>query len=144
MANSSLLLNLFHKEPAGRFALGYIFLSAQNLPDVAEKFAANEVGSWHCDLTDQDRLTWSERVYELFGFPAGSEVEREQAVARYEDHSRSVLDRVREFAIARKYGFILDAAIRPEGKANQWIRILAFPIIRDDRVVALHGVKRAL
>lgn len=141
---TSLLQDLFEREPPGRFALGHIFRTAQAYPGLADGFAADDVGYWRCDLADDDRLTWTDKVYELFGFPAGSPVERERAAARYKDHSRGVLERVRTFAIKRKCGFILDAAIEPADQGNQWIRIIAFPVIKDDQVVALHGQKRAL
>ena len=144
MPNSALLHQLFYGEPAGRFALGHIFRSAQGFSAIAKGLGRDEAGQWSCDLTDRDRLAWSDKVYELFGFPDGAPVERDAAVARYTDHSKSVLERVRTFAILRKCGFILDAAIRPEGQANRWIRVIAFPVVDGERVVALQGLKRAL
>jgi len=53
---------------------------------------------------------------------------------------------VREFALNRKLGFILDAELCPEGGGSCWIRVIAVPILAKDsgRVVGLHGLKRPL
>ena len=144
MPKSLLIHELFFGEPAGRFALGHVFRSTQAFAAADQVPASDDVGRWRCDITDHDKLTWTETVYELFGLPADAQVERDEAVARYSDHSRSVLERLRTFAITRGCGFILDAAIHPKGEENRWIRILAVPILENNRVVALQGLKRAL
>jgi len=132
---------LFVEEPARAFADGYVF---RTTPDMARARRDPDNGYWHCDVADQDSLTWTEKVYELFGLPVGATVDREWAVAQYSDQSREALARVRKFGLNRDFGFILDAEITPEGAAARWIRVLAVPILADGRVVALHGVKRAL
>ncbi len=132
---------LFHEEPAGAFQAGYVFRSP---PDLTAAQQDPDRGYWHCDVADQDRLTWSDRVYELFGLPAGTPIEREWAVGRYSEQSRAALQQLRSFGLKRDWSFILDAEIEPEGAGSRWIRILAVPISADGRVVGLHGVKRAL
>jgi hypothetical protein len=132
---------LFYEEPTGTFADGYIFRLA---PDLSTAQQDPDLGYWRCDIADDERLTWSHKVYELFGAEAGSPVDREWAVARYAEHSKAALERVRTLGINRDFSFILDAEIRPEGAAARWIRVLAVPIQEQGRVVALHGVKRAL
>lgn len=139
--SSTFVTELFDEEPAGTFLHGYVFLAA---PDITGADGQTGVGYWHCDIEDQNRLTWSEKVYELFGLTAGSPIDREWAVARYCEQSKSNLHRVREYALSHEYGFILDAEIRPEGEASRWIRVLAVPIVNDARIVGLHGLKRAL
>jgi len=103
-------------------------------------------GYWRCDIAEDDQLTWSENVYALFGLPAGTPVMRDWAVERYAEPSRTILERVREFALNRKLGFILDAEICPEGGGSCWIRVIAVPILAKDngRVVGLQGLKRPL
>src|SRR3954449_1011027 len=116
---------LFQEEPAGTFSEGYIFRSP---PDLTEARRDPAVGYWHCDLADSDRLTWSDKVYELFGLPVGAPIEREATVAKYSKQSQSALERVRSFGLNRNFGFILDAEIKPEGAGDRWIRVLAVPI----------------
>ena len=132
---------LFDEAPPGTFAEGYVFIAS---PDLTEAETDPDAGYWHCDIAGEDRLTWSAKVYELFGLPTGSPIVREQIVALYEACSREALQRVRKYALSRAYGFILDAAIEPAASEAQWIRILAVPILAERRIGALHGLKRKL
>ncbi len=139
----SFTYSLFQKEPVGTFADGHVFVIA---PDVSGAEQDPRAGYWRCDFAQDERLTWSEKVYALFGLPAGTPVMRDWAVERYTEPSKTALERVRKYALRRKLGFILDAAIRLEGGGNRWIRVLAVPILakRRGRVVGLHGLKRSL
>jgi len=139
--NGSFVDALFKTEPAGTFLHGHIFRAT---PDLSEAMNDPGAGYWHCDMADHESLTWSEKVYELFGVPAGTPVERDWAVGRYSEKSKNRLQQVRHFALNRKFGFILDASIKSEGTIHRWIRVMAVPILNDGRVVALHGLKRAL
>ena len=132
---------LFNEDPAGTFIQGHIFICA---PDLSSAQLERGVGYWHCDIAHGDRLTWSDQVYELFDLPSGTPVERSWAVTRYCEPSRDGLVKVRSYAIGRKLGFLLDAAIKSQEADNRWIRVLAYPIIARGRVVGLHGMKRAL
>ena len=131
---------MFDREPAGTFAHGHIFIGA---PDLAAARENPENGYWHCDIADHDSLTWSDKVYELFGLSAGTPISRDMAVACYAEHSKKALDEMRLAALRRDFGFILDAEIN-SGASSRWIRVLAVPILADGRVVGLHGVKKAL
>jgi hypothetical protein len=139
----SFAYSLFQEEPAGTFADGHIFMNAPDL-DAAEQDSG--AGYWRCDIAHDDRLTWTDKVYELFGLPAGTPVMRDWAVARYTEPSKTALEHVRSYALSRKLGFILDAAIGTEGGGTRWIRVLAVPILakRSGRVVGMHGLKRPL
>ena len=141
--NGSYVYSLFQEEPAGTFADGHIFMNAPDLGDAEQDPGA---GYWHCDIAHHERLTWSDKVYSLFGLPAGTPVMRDWAVARYAAPSKAAPERVRNYALRRQLGFILDAAIGLEGGTSRWIRVLAVPILakRSGRVVGLHGLKRPL
>jgi hypothetical protein len=132
---------LFENEPAGTFTQGHVFMNA---PELAIACQDPDIGYWRCDIADDDRLTWTDKVYELFGLPNGAPVERDWAVERYSEPSRDALTKVRTYALGRKFGFILDAAIKVEEAEERWIRVLAYPIVARGRVVGLHGLKRAL
>ena len=75
------LHDLFFQEPPGRFALGHILSRATPAEDLAHLLKHKNVGQWHCDIANNDALTWSDRVYEIFGVPlgAGSGVNRQFA-----------------------------------------------------------------
>ena len=143
MAAKAFVHTAFFQEPAGCFALGQVLMSPSMDVDLDQYDGADDVGSWQCDLTNHDALTWSDKVYEIFGLPLGSQVEREDAVAKYREHSRGVLERLRSYAIHRKCGFMLDAAINSLGD-TRWVRILAAPVIDNGRVIGLRGLKRVI
>ncbi len=143
MPSKSSLQSLYFREPAGRFGLGHI-LGTAALDEDLDRLEKSGVGRWRCDLTNNDSLTWTKRVYEIFGFPDETPIAREEAVSRFRDHSLGVLERLRTYAISRKCGFLLDAEINPHGGPSHWIRILGAPIVENGRVIALHGLKRVL
>lgn len=132
---------LYHEETAGTFAHGHLVMIT---PDLGSAKHDPDAGYWYCDITHGDELSWSEKVRQLFGVANDFPVTRDWAVARYAEPSKAALERVRTYAIDRKLSFILDAAIRSEGAADRWIRVLAVPIVMNGRVIALHGLKRAL
>jgi len=137
------LRHTFFEEPPGRFALGQILLR-QSLVGVDDLLDADDAAWWYCDIQDSDKLTWSNGVYDLFGLPHGSDLEREDAVGRYRIHSRGVLEHLRRYAIDHEFGFVLDAEIAPGDDISRWIRVLAVPVLEAGRVVGLRGVKRVL
>ena len=134
------LHELLFTEPPGRFALGQ-FLPLSTAEEVDEIRNEGRTGWWECDIQDDNKLTWSDEVYDLFGIARATPVEREQAVLRYREHSRGVLERVRRYAIDRSEPFVLDAEIDTQSEASSWIRIVAVPVVEGDRVTALRGLK---
>jgi PAS domain-containing protein len=98
------------------------------------------IGRWQCELSG-NALTWSSQVYDLFGFPRNARPDRDETVARYCEHSRVKMERLRAYAIRHRRGFTLDAQIVTTGNDRRWMRLIAAPICDDGRVVGLHGVK---
>ncbi len=138
-----LLRTLFFEEPRGVFSKGHVLTHA-TAATFDEKNLDGDVALWKCDIFNEDRLTWSEKVYELFGFPPGTPVARAEAVARYAAASRDALERVRTYALTRKLGFLLDAEIVPPEGESRSIRVLAVPVLEEGRIVGLRGAKRLL
>jgi hypothetical protein len=134
---------MFREERSGTFRDGYVFRAGPSLAHEPED--RSDWGYWRCDIAERDRLTWSADVHVMFGLPVGAAIDRDWAVGRYRAPSRATLQRVRDFALRRGLGFILDAEIAPENLGQLWIRILAVPVPdASGRVVRLHGMKRAL
>lgn len=114
--------------------------------DMAELAAGNPLavgrsGWWECDLADNNRLRWSDDVYDIFGLPRGAAVTREEAAALYEEGSRAAMEKLRAYAIRHRRGFTLDVEIRPATAAPRWMRLIAAPLIVDDRIAKLQGLK---
>jgi hypothetical protein len=100
-------------------------------------------GWWECNLADNG-LSWTGGIYALFGFEIGAAISRDDALGRYTEQARVILERIREDAIRQGCGFTLDAQLKPLAGRSPWLRIVAAPDIVNGRVVRLHGLKFAL
>lgn len=115
------------------------------IPDIAKRINATlpslaPSGEWACDLSD-NRLSWSRDVYNIFGFPNGAIVSRDEAVACYCEESRAAMEKLRAHAIQHRRGFTLDVEIQPVRGARHWMRLIAAPVCVDDKVIKLEGLK---
>ena len=133
---------LFREGSVQTFREGYVFRAGQGAKGAQQD--RSDWGYWACDVADQDRLAWSDKVHDLFGLPVDVPVDRDWAVGRYKAHSQSTLQRVRDYALRHALGFILDAEIEPEGGCPRWIRVLAVPVCENGQIARLYGLKRAL
>lgn len=96
--------------------------------------------SWQCDLRD-DSLTWSEGVYDLFGLPRGSAVERADIVAMYSPESGAELTRLRSAAIRELGSFTFEAQIRRADGEIRWMRVTADVVCEGGVARYLYGSK---
>lgn len=131
-----------------QFRLGFLFDPESGaLPPMQDAnsslLALHGVGRWSCDLADE-RLEWTDAVFDIFGLPRGAVVSRPEAVALYCEHSRAAMERLRTYAIRHRRGFTLDARIVPARGGPRWMRLLAAPICEGRRVVRLEGLKLPL
>ncbi|TPM30818.1 diguanylate cyclase [Mesorhizobium sp. B2-3-4] len=103
--------------------------------------AAARIGVWECSLPDE-RLTWTDVVYDLFDLPRGSALDRSEIVKCYPAESRKALDTLRSRAIAERSGFTLDAEITTLAGHTRWIRITATVECEADAPVRIFGMKQ--
>ena len=145
-------LELYHSWPLfeqeRRFELGHAFDWPASAPvltpgSLPPELAAQGVGLWSCDLAD-NKLTWSDGVYDIFGLPRGAKVRREEAVRLYAEDSGAAMERLRAYAIKHRRGFTLDAELRPAQGGVRWMRLVAVPVFESRNIVRLHGVKRLI
>src|SRR3546814_13507929 len=88
--------------------------------DVAARLAPGRapIGQWECDLTDNNRLSWSDAVYDIFGIPRGAAVTRAETVALYAEGSRAARGNLRTYSIKhRQHG---RASCRARGGKYGW------------------------
>ena len=97
--------------------------------------------AWECDLAT-DALHWSAGVYALFGFPPGTQVTREEAVAMYTPESAALLEQVRSRAIAEGSSFTIDVTIRRRDGMLRQMRLTADVEFEGGRPVRLYGTKQ--
>jgi PAS domain-containing protein len=115
-------------------------LSSDVHPSPAEPIAG--IGRWECDLTDGNALSWSPPIYALFGLPQTARPLRDDVLPLYTEESRVLMEQLRAYAIRHRRGFTLDAELRPADGGQRWMRLVAAPVVKDGRVVRLHGLKR--
>lgn len=97
--------------------------------------------SWRCDLSD-DSLTWSAGVFDLFGIPPGTKIDRREIVEMYDGESREQLERLRAEAIASCGSFTFEARIHRRDGAMRWMRVTADVAAKDGRATHLYGLKQ--
>ncbi|WP_245259121.1 putative bifunctional diguanylate cyclase/phosphodiesterase [Salinarimonas rosea] len=100
-----------------------------------------KVGVWECALPDE-RLTWTDGVYDIFELPRGTPVTRARAVRHYDPASLAELDRLRSRAIREQAGFTLDARITTARGAARWMRITATVESEGGVPVRIFGMKQ--
>lgn len=99
------------------------------------------IGAWSCDLVNE-RLDWTDGVFDIFGLTSVDTLDRESAIELYSEESRELLERKRSQAIENRDGFTLDASIvRPDG-IERWIRITAATRGSNGRTEMLFGMKQ--
>ena len=103
--------------------------------------AAARIGVWECSLPDE-RLTWTDVVYDLFDLPRGCVLDRKTALECYPESSRKMLETMRSRAIAERSGFTLDAEITTFAGRSRWIRITATVECEADVPVRIFGMKQ--
>ncbi|UAK24397.1 GGDEF domain-containing protein [Sphingomonas nostoxanthinifaciens] len=99
------------------------------------------IGAWSCELVD-NRLTWTDGTYDIFGIPLGATIDRRDTVAMYQDESRALMELVRREAIARRGAFTIDAEIMRLDGERRWMRLSGDVVTRGGRVVQLYGLKQ--
>lgn len=98
-------------------------------------------GAWTCDLTDSS-LRWTGGIYDLFGLPADTPIDRRETVAMYAEESRAMMTRLRASAIAGGGRFSLDAEIVRADGTRRWMRLTGDVVIEDGRARRLYGLKQ--
>ena len=103
--------------------------------------AAARIGLWECDLSSE-KLIWSDVVYDIFGLPRGSRLDRQATLERYVGNSARELVSRRTAAIRDRTGFTLDAEIIAFTGQTRWIRITASVDCRDGQPFRVFGMKQ--
>ncbi|MBC3941822.1 GGDEF domain-containing protein [Sphingomonas albertensis] len=107
------------------------------------------MGAWSCDLADSS-LLWTAGIYDLFGLPADTRVDRRETVAMYAEESREAMERARAQAIAdagtsgdaKRGRFSVDAEIVRTDGARRWMRLTGNVVVEGGRARRLYGLKQ--
>ena len=96
---------------------------------------------WQCDL-ESEALTWSRGVFDLFGIPRGTPLDRRATLDFYLPESRTELERLRSAALATCGSFTFEAQIRRADGDLRWMRVSADVQKVNGRAAVLYGTKR--
>lgn len=103
--------------------------------------ATAKIGIWECNLADES-LTWTNGVYDIFEFPRGSAVSREQTVACYTPQSRAAMEAARAHAIANCTDFSLIVEITTTTGQRRWMRLTGAVDAENGVAVRIFGMKQ--
>src|SRR5689334_11277683 len=98
-------------------------------------------GAWECDLATE-RLTWTDGVYDLFGLPIGSRLNRAAILESYVETSRQDLELARAHALRTGQGFCMDIQIRRAVGGTRWLRLWADVLADGESPTRLRGAKQ--
>lgn len=102
---------------------------------------AARIGAWECEL-ETERLSWTQGVYDIFGYPASNPLRRADIVDLYIDESRRNMEIARADVIRNGRPITLDTEIRTWRGEKRWMR-LSINVVRDGgRPVRIFGSKQ--
>ncbi len=103
--------------------------------------ALADIGVWECSLPDE-KLWWTDVVYDLFELPRGIELDRRQILGLYEPASRVEMERLRSNIIENGGSFNLDVQVRTALGNQRWIRLTAIAEQSRGKSVRIFGTKQ--
>ena len=102
---------------------------------------AARIGAWECDL-ETERLSWTEGVYDIFGYPTGNPLRRASIVDLYVDDSRRNMELARAEVIRSGRPVALDTEIRTWRGEKRWMRLSINAVREGGRPVRIFGSKQ--
>lgn len=112
-------------ELAGKFAMSERREAERHRQCLLERASATaRIGIWSCSLPDE-RLTWTNGVYDLFELPRNSHIDRNTTLKMYAPESAKQMQALRAEAIATCGDFNFDAQIITAKGNPRWMRITA-------------------
>lgn len=102
---------------------------------------AARIGAWECEL-ETERLSWTEGVYDIFGYPVNNPLRRASIVDLYIDESRRHMELARAEVIRSGCPVTLDTEIRTWRGERRWIRLSINAAREGGRPVRIFGSKQ--
>ena len=106
-----------------------------------QAFGVAGIGAWECEH-ETERLTWTEGVYGIFGYPVGNPLRRANIVDLYIDESRRHMEIARAEVIRSGRPITLDAEIRTWRGDKRWMRLSINAVREGGRPVRIFGSKQ--
>ena len=122
-------------------------LAASALPDEVrvrlydQALNVVRIGAWECEL-ETERLSWTQGVYDIFGYPSANPLRRASIVALYIDESRRNMELARAEAIRSGRRVTLDTEIRTWRGERRWMRLSINTVQEGGRPARIFGSKQ--
>lgn len=99
------------------------------------------IGAWECEL-ETERLSWTQGVYDIFGYPTSNPLRRASIVDLYIDESRRNMELARAEVIRSGCPITLDTEIRTWRGEQRWMRLSINAVREGGRPVRIFGCKQ--
>jgi diguanylate cyclase (GGDEF)-like protein/PAS domain S-box-containing protein len=99
------------------------------------------IGAWECEL-ETERLSWTQGVYHIFGYPVSNPLRRANIVDLYIDESRRNMELARAEVIRSGRPITLDTEIRTWRGEKRWMRLSINAVREGGRPVRIFGSKQ--
>jgi diguanylate cyclase (GGDEF)-like protein/PAS domain S-box-containing protein len=99
------------------------------------------IGAWECEL-ETERLTWTQGVHDIFGYPMGNPLRRANIVDLYVDESRRNMELARAEVIRSGRAVTLDTEIRTWRGESRWMRLSINALGEVGRPARIFGAKQ--
>src|SRR6201996_5476912 len=99
------------------------------------------IGAWECEL-ETERLSWTQGVYDIFGYPTGNPLRRANIVDLYIDESRRNMELARAEVIRSGRAVTLDTEIRTWHGEKRWMRLSINAVHEGGKPVRIFGAKQ--
>jgi len=120
---------------------------ASTLPDEVrvrlydQALSAARIGAWECEL-ETERLSWTQGVYDIFGYPESNPLRRANIVDLYIDESRRHMELARAEVIRNGAPVSLDTEIRTWRGEKRWMRLSINAVCDGGRPLRIFGSKQ--
>lgn len=121
--------------------------AASTLPDEVrvrlydQALSGARIGAWECELATE-RLSWTQGVYDIFGYPTNNPLRRTSIVDLYIDESRRNMELARAEVIRSGRPVTLDTEIRTWRGERRWMRLAINAVHEGGRPVRIFGSKQ--
>jgi len=99
------------------------------------------IGAWECEL-ETERLSWTQGVYDIFGYPESNPLRRANIVDLYIDESRRHMELARAEVIRSGSPVTLDTEIRTWRGEKRWMRLSINAVREGGRPLRIFGCKQ--
>ncbi|MFN1834147.1 PAS domain S-box protein [Balneola sp. MJW-20] len=97
------------------------------------------IGTWQVNL-ENNKIFWSDLVYEIHELPIGSEINIETAINFYREDYRPVIQKAVNNCIENEESYDLECVLISHKGNEIWVRTMGYPYYENGNLVGLRGL----